>query len=169
MDKKQFSLLMILVIVSGFFGGAVSEYLFMPQVEAQNLKGPGPVSSDTGFFLTNSSNDSRSELFFDSGNPTFVIRDSSLIIRFKVAQEADTSFVEFSDSSGNKRLQIGMFDEPIIRMFDASGNTVFDATASSTAPAVPAMVPISWLILAMILSVLTSSLVNRRGNRMQPL
>ena len=135
MNQKQYSLLLILVIVSGLIGGAVSSYLFQDKkiIEAEEirLRSKTTTASATLRFI-----DGTPELVFldekkieritikttalESG---LVMKDQEGMMRVAIIASLEDNGILFRDRTGKERaaLALNIDDAPILTMADNAG------------------------------------------------
>jgi hypothetical protein len=73
------------------------------------------------------------------------------------------------DSSNRDRIIPGLESDgtPFLKLLNEAGDEIWGSSTVSKGPAVPAMIPISWLVLAIILSVLINTLFQSRLEKFQ--
>ena len=112
MNKKQYAFLVLLTILSGLAGGAVTSLILYGQPAfAQKTEEAEKIVESNGFRLVDKDGKLRSSLSLDSdGNPSFFLYDKTEKGGIVLGTDPNGSSVRVLDENGNQRAVLGTTD-----------------------------------------------------------
>ena len=136
MKRKQYLLLVVLTIVSGLVGGAVSNWLLMPKMAVADEKQPimsgDKVITANAFHLVNEENRIRAKLEMADGNARLSLLNEKGQTRLRLYGDGYTGMYLFSNER-RAGIALGMSPggSPIMGFYDKAGRLCMSFLSSS--------------------------------------
>lgn len=114
MNKKQFSLVLVVTLISGLVGATLSGWFFLGQVNASTV--PGQIIA-RDIILVDKENRVRAGMKMSAGGPLIYLADDKGNPRAALYGDQTGPFLQFFDDNGITRITLGFDDTEVPGLF----------------------------------------------------